>query len=66
MGSSLVVEWLRLHLPMLRVPVQSLVGKLRCHMPHGQKPNPTKKPFYKTEAVLLINSTLKMVHIKKT
>ena len=39
-GTSLVVQWLRLHLPMQGVPVQSLVGKLRFHMTWGQKSKP--------------------------
>ena len=30
---------MRLSLPTQRVPVQSLVGELRSHMPHGQKIN---------------------------
>ena len=36
-GTSLVVPWLRLLLPVLRVQVQSLVKLLRSHMPQGQK-----------------------------
>ena len=36
-GTSLVVQWLRLHLPMQGVWVQSLVGELRSHMLLGQK-----------------------------
>ena len=31
-GTSLVVWWLRLHLPMQEVQVQPLVGELRSHM----------------------------------
>ena len=34
---SLVTQWLRLCFPMQEVRVQSLVGELRSHMPHGQK-----------------------------
>ena len=37
-GTSLVIQWLRLHHSMRQMWVQSLVGKLRSHMPHGQKP----------------------------
>ena len=33
--TSLVVQWLRICLPMLGTQVQSLVGKLRSHMPQG-------------------------------
>ena len=36
-GTSLVVQWLRLRLPMQGVWVRSLVGELRSHMPPGQK-----------------------------
>ena len=40
-GTVLVVQWLRLHLPMQgAVEVRSLVRELRSHMPCGQK---TKK-----------------------
>ena len=44
LGTSLVVQWLRLRLPMQRVEVQSLVTELRSHMSLGQN--------VKTEAVL--------------
>ena len=46
--TSLVVQWLRLHLPMQRVQVQSLVRKLK--IPHTSQPN--KKPEDTTEAIL--------------
>ena len=36
-GTSLVVKWLRLRLPMQRVWVWSLAGHLRSHMPCGPK-----------------------------
>ena len=36
-GTSLVVQWLRLSLPMQGRWARFLVGKLRSHMPHGQK-----------------------------
>ena len=36
-GTSLVVQWLGLHLPKQRVQVQSLVGELRSHMSCSQK-----------------------------
>ena len=36
-GTSLVVQWLRLRLPMQAVRVPSLVGELRSHMPRSQK-----------------------------
>ena len=37
MRTSLVVQWLRLHLPKQEVWVQSLVRVLRPHTPRGQK-----------------------------
>ena len=41
-----MVQWLRLHIPMQRVVVQSLVGELRPHMPCGQKnQNTTQEPY---------------------
>ena len=44
-GTSLVVQWLRLHLPMQGVLVQSLAGELGSHMHLGQK----KKTKYSQE-----------------
>ena len=38
LGTSLVVQWLRCHLPMKGVQVQPLVRHLRSHIPHCQKP----------------------------
>ena len=35
LGSSLVVQWLRIHLPKQGMWVQSLVWELRSHMPQG-------------------------------
>ena len=58
--TSLVVQWLGLHLPVQGVQVQSLVRKLGSPMPHGRKT--------KTENInnVVTNSveTLKMAHIK--
>ena len=36
-GTSLVVQWLRIHLPMQGTWVRSLVGELRSHMPWGNE-----------------------------
>ena len=36
-GTSLLVQWLRLHLPMQGVQVQSLARELGSHIPCGQK-----------------------------
>ena len=36
-GTSLVVQWLRLCLPMQGVQVRTLIRELRSHMPCGQK-----------------------------
>ena len=41
MGTSLVAQWLRLHLPMQGDQAQSLVGDLRSHMPHRKKKKKT-------------------------
>ena len=46
-GNSLMVQWLRLHLLMQEVQVQSLVRELRFHISCSQKKS---KP--KTEAIL--------------
>ena len=35
MGTSLVVQWLRIHLAMQGLEVQSLVEELRSHKPGG-------------------------------
>ena len=45
-GTSLAVQWLRLHLPMQGVQVRSLVGKLRFHMRCGQKTKNIKQKQY--------------------
>ena len=42
----LTVQWLRLHLPMQEVWVQSPVRELRSHMPHGQKLQNIKQKQY--------------------
>ena len=34
-GAALVVRWLRIHLPMPRTQVPSLVRELRSHLPQG-------------------------------
>ena len=57
----MVVQWLRLCLPMQRVRVQFLVVKLRCHMPMGKtKQNKTRN---RSNVVKKSIKTLKMVHI---
>ena len=38
LGTSLVVRWLRIHLPMQGTRVRSLVGELRSHMHGATKP----------------------------
>ena len=59
--TSLVVQWLRLHLPVQGVQVQSLVGELRSHMPQGQKTKTSNRSNIVTNPI----KTLKMVHDKK-
>ena len=46
LGTSLVVQWLGLCLPLQGVWVPSLVGKLRCHMPHGQKAKQNSRKLF--------------------
>ena len=61
--TSLVVQWLRLLLPMQGVWTWSLVGKLRSY--NASQP---KKAKHETEAMNIITDsikTLKMGHIKK-
>ena len=62
-----VKRWLRLHFPMQKVQVQSLVGELRSHMPQCQKTKTLKKKKKKNRNNIVIHSikTLKMIHIKK-
>ena len=60
-GTSLMVQWLRLHHPMQGVWVWSLVQELRSHMPRGQK----NKTWNGSNVVTNSIKTLKVVHIKK-
>ena len=60
--TSLPVQGLRLLLPMYRVQVQSLVEKLRSHIPPGQK----NKTENRSNVVTNSKKTLKMIHIKKS
>ena len=43
LGTSLVVQWLRLYFPRQGVWVRSLIGELRSHMLQGQKINTVKQ-----------------------
>ena len=43
LGTSLVIQWLRLHLPMQGVWIWSLVGELRSHMSWSQKSKTEQK-----------------------
>ena len=45
-GTSQVVQWLRLHLPMQGVRVRSLLRELRSHMPRGQENQNIKQKQY--------------------
>ena len=38
-GISLVVQWLRIHLPMQEMQVQALVAELRSHVLQGNSPH---------------------------
>ena len=46
-GTSLAVQWLTFHLPMHRVWVPPLIGKLRFRMPPGQNRNKIVNKFNK-------------------
>ena len=56
-----MVQWLRLCLPMKGVAVQSLVGELRSHTPHGEKPKTLNRNNIVTNSI----KTLKVIHIQK-
>ena len=45
-GTSLVVQWLGLHLPKQGMQVQTLLRELRSHKPHGQKKQNIKQKHY--------------------
>ena len=45
-GTSLVVLWLRLHLPVRGVQIQSLIGELKSHMTCDQKTQNIKLKQY--------------------
>ena len=45
-GTCLVIQWLRLHLPIHGVWVWSLVGELTSHLPHGPKTENIKQVQY--------------------
>ena len=59
--TSLAVQWLRLYFPMQEVQVQSLVRKLKSHMPRSQKTKTSNRSNTVTNSI----KTLKMVHIQK-
>ena len=61
-GTSLVVQWLKLHLPMQGVRVQSLVGELRSYKTQGQK---SQNINNRSNIVKTSIKTSKMVLIKK-
>ena len=42
-GNSLVIQWLDFMLPLQSAQVQSLVGELRVHKPHGVAKKKKKK-----------------------
>ena len=61
-GTSPVVQWLRLHLPVQEMHVWSLIGQLRSHMPGGQNNQNKKKEQYRNK---FNKDFKKMIHIKK-
>ena len=58
LGTSLVVQWLRLHLPMQNLQAGSLVWELRSHMPLNQKIKTQDRSHIVTNSI----KTLKMVY----
>ena len=62
-GTSLVVQWLRLRLPMQGVWVRSLVWELTSHMPQGKKNK--NKIKQKQNCNKFNKDFLKMAHVKK-
>ena len=66
LGTSLVVQWLRLCPPVQGVRVWSLVSELRSHMRRCQNKNKNKKKQSRSNIITNSTKTLKMVHIKKT
>ena len=60
-GTSLEVQWLRLHLPIQEAWVPSLVMISRSHMPHSQKSKTQNRINIVTNSIKI----LKMVHIKR-
>ena len=58
--TALLVQWLRLHLPVQRERFQSLVRELRSHMPCGQKPRTKNRSNIVTNPV----NALKIVLIR--
>ena len=61
-GTSLVVQWLGVHLPKQGMKVPSLVREPRSHMPHNQKAKNMKN---RSSIVADSVKTLQMAHIIK-
>ena len=62
-GISQAVQWLRLHLPMQEVWLQSLIEEVISHLPHHQKAKTLKKKERERNNILTNSiKTLKMVH----
>ena len=64
-GTSLVVPWLRLLLPVLSVQVQSLVELLRSHMPQDQKTQNIKQEQYCNQFNKLFKWSTSKISFKK-
>ena len=71
----LAVQWLRLHLPVHKVQVQSLVQEQRSHMPHSHKSlkqksycNKFKEDFKNSphQKKILKNKNKSVNHVRKT
>ena len=58
-GISLVVQWLRLRLPMQGVQVWSWAGELRSHVPYGQKNKKHNRSNSITNSIKILKKSLK-------
>ena len=61
-----MVQWLRPHLPMQGMKVQSLVGELRSHMPHGQKTKTQNSSNIVKNSIMIFKMDIKRKNLKST
>ena len=65
LGTSLVVQWLRLCLPMQGVRIHSLFGDLRSHMPCGPKSKTEKRSNIVTNSIKIFKNFVKGAWISR-